>query len=361
MVRKALGRGLEALIPAAIEQEVPVLPPGTPPASPIPALPTPGARTEAEALGTARPAPSNVGAAATPAAVASATSGATAAPPAPAAPPATGDARTSDILHVALAKIVRNPAQPRTHFDPQSIRELADSIRERGVLQPVLIRPSGDQYQLVAGERRFLAAREAGFSSIPAIVRPLTDRESLLIALIENVQRENLNPVDEARAYYRLAAEYGLPHEEIAKRVGKDRSTVSNIIRFNNLAPEALGLMESGRLSAGHGRALLSLASTKQQVELANACASNDWSVRELEARIQRSAEPRVGKARRAPQRAFSAELMAIEDELMRIVGARVRITRRRGGAGSLFIDYHNQEELERVIDLLRSVGAERS
>ncbi|HET9952785.1 MAG TPA: ParB/RepB/Spo0J family partition protein, partial [Candidatus Eisenbacteria bacterium] len=131
-----------------------------------------------------------------------------------------GEARTSDILHVPLTRIVRNPAQPRTQFDPASIRELADSIRERGVLQPVLIRPAGDHYQLVAGERRFLAAQEAGFSSIPAIVRPLTDRESLLIALIENVQRENLNPVDEARAYYRLAAEYGLPHEEIAKRVG---------------------------------------------------------------------------------------------------------------------------------------------
>ncbi len=302
MVRKALGRGLEALIPAAVEQEVPVMPPSGPPES--------------------RP----------------------------------QEARTSDIVHVQLAKIVRNPAQPRTQFDPATIRELADSIRERGVLQPVLIRPSGDHYQLVAGERRFLAAQEAGFNTIPAIVRPLTDRESLLIALIENVQRENLNPVDEARAYYRLAAEYGLPHEEIAKRVGKDRSTVSNIIRFNNLPTEILTLMESGRLSAGHGRALLSLAAPKQQIDLANAASTNDWSVRELESRIQRSASPRVGKSRRAPHRAFSAELMALEDELMRLVGTRVRITRRRGGAGSVFIDYHNQEELERIIDLLRSV-----
>jgi ParB family chromosome partitioning protein len=302
VVRKALGRGLEALIPAAVEQEVPVMPPSGLPEN----------RRE--------------------------------------------EARTSDIVHVQLTKIVRNPAQPRTHFDPETIRELADSIRERGVLQPVLIRPSGDQYQLVAGERRFLAAQEAGFNTIPAIVRPLTDRESLLIALIENVQRENLNPVDEARAYYRLAAEYGLPHEEIAKRVGKDRSTVSNIIRFNNLPTEVLALMESGRLSAGHGRALLSLAAPKQQIELANAAGTNEWSVRELEARIQRSASARVGKTRRAPHRAFSAELIALEDELMRLVGTRVRITRRRGGAGSVFIDYHNQEELERIIDLLRSL-----
>ena len=318
MVRKALGRGLEALIPAAVEQEVPVMPPsGTPH----------GAGVPESRHHEARP----------------------------------GEARTSDIVHVPLAKIARNPAQPRTQFDPASIRELADSIRERGVLQPVLLRPAGDGYQLVAGERRFLAAGEAGFSSIPAIVRPLTDRESLLIALIENVQRENLNPVDEARAYYRLAAEYGLAHEEIAKRVGKDRSTVSNIIRFNNLPTEALALMESGRLSAGHGRALLSLASAKQQIDLANAAASNDWSVRELESRIQRSSAPRVGKPRRSPHRAFSAELMALEDELMRLVGARVRITRRRGGAGSVFIDYHNQEELERIVDLLRSVEASQA
>lgn len=313
MVRKALGRGLEALIPAAVEQEVPVLPPAG-------AAPHSGAPDHRVSEGRS------------------------------------GEARTSDIVHVPLARIARNPAQPRTQFDPASIRELADSIRERGVLQPVLLRPAGDGYQLVAGERRFLAASEAGFNSIPAIVRPLTDRESLLIALIENVQRENLNPVDEARAYYRLAAEYGLQHEEIAKRVGKDRSTVSNIIRFNNLPAETLALMESGRLSAGHGRALLSLASAKQQIDLANAAVSNDWSVRELESRIQRSSAPRVGKPRRSPHRAFSAELMALEDELMRLVGTRVRITRRRGGAGSVFIDYHNQEELERIIELLRSL-----
>jgi ParB family chromosome partitioning protein len=337
VVRKALGRGLEALIPAAVEHEVPILPPstspdqGTPgrdPRIPEPRLPEAGGSAASTA---------------TTAATAAATTAAT-------------DARTSDIVHVQLSKITRNPAQPRTQFDPATIRELADSIRERGVLQPVLIRPAGDRYQLVAGERRFLAAQEAGFTTIPAIVRPLTDRESLLIALIENVQRENLNPVDEARAYYRLAAEYGLQHEEIAKRVGKDRSTVSNVIRFNNLPPEVLTLMEAGRLSGGHGRALLSLASAKQQIDLANAAASSEWSVRELEARIQRSSAPRVGKPRRAPHRAFSAELLALEDELMRLLGARVRITRRRGGAGSVFIDYHNQEELERVVDVLRTV-----
>lgn len=336
MARKALGRGLEALIPAEVNQEVPISPPS------IPASTSTTATSHTAPTPMPTPMPTHPRPAAGP----------TATHPRP------DEARTSDIVHVSLSRIARNPAQPRTQFDPASIRELADSIRERGVLQPVLLRPAGDGYQLVAGERRFLATQEAGFNTVPAIVRPLTDRESLLIALIENVQRENLNPMDEARAYYKLAAEYGLAHEEIAKRVGKDRSTVSNIIRFNNLPTEAMALLESGRLSAGHGRALLSLVSAKQQIELANAAAQNDWSVRELESRIQRSSAPRVGKSRRAPHRAFSAELLALEDELMRIMGTRVRITRRRGGTGSLFIDYHNQEELERILEMLRSLGS---
>ncbi|MGE5174936.1 MAG: ParB/RepB/Spo0J family partition protein [Hyphomicrobiales bacterium] len=275
-----------------------------------------------------------------------------------AADPRLSESRSGDIQHLPLAKIVRNPAQPRTQFDPATIRELAASIRERGVLQPVLVRPSGDGYQLVAGERRFLAAREAGFHSIPAIVRPLTDRESLLIALIENIQRENLNPIDEARAYYRLATEYGLQHEEIGQRVGKDRSTVSNIIRFNNLPEEVQGLLERDELSAGHARALLSLAGPKQQAELAAAAAGNGWSVRELEERIKRSGVPRVARPRRAPRRAFSAELMALEDELMRIVGSKVRITRRRGGSGSVLLEYHSEEELDRLVGLLREIGS---
>lgn len=299
MVRKALGRGLEALIPAAVESEVPIMPEARSPEI----------------------------------------------------------ARVGEIQHVPLTKIVRNPAQPRSQFPPAAIQELAASIRERGVLQPVLLRPSGEGFQLVAGERRFLAAREAGFNSIPAIVRPLTDRESLLIALIENIQRENLNPIDEARAYYRLAAEYGLQHEEIGRRVGKDRSTISNIIRFNNLPEQIQGLLETEKLSAGHARALLSIQSEKQQIDMGVTAASNGWSVRELEERVKRAGVPRVAKPRRAPRRAFSAELMALEDELMRLMGSKVRITRRRGGSGSVLIDYHSEAELERILGLLRDVG----
>ncbi len=299
MVRKALGRGLEALIPSAVESEVSIVP-----------------------------------------------------------EPRHQEVREGDIQHVPLGKIERNPAQPRTQFDPATIKELADSIRERGVLQPVLLRPSGDGYQLVAGERRFLATREAGFATIPAIIRPLTDRESLLIALIENIQRENLNPIDEARAYYRLATEYGLKHDEIGERVGKDRSTVSNVIRFNNLPADVQHLLESNKLSAGHARALLSITEVKHQTDLANSAASHGWSVRELEERAKRSGSAPAHRSRRTPKRAFSGELMALEDELMRIMASRVRITRRRGGSGAISIDYHSEEELERLIGLFREITA---
>jgi ParB family chromosome partitioning protein len=298
MARKALGRGLASLIPAAVDREVAVAP----------------------ELRTVEP-------------------------------------RQGEIQHVALDKIVRNPAQPRTQFDPTTIHELATSIRERGVLQPVLLRPSGGAFQIVAGERRFLAAREAELETIPAIVRQFTDREALLIALIENVQRENLNPMDEARAYYRLAMEYGLPHEEIGQRVGRDRSTVSNILRFNNLPTEIQAFLETGSISPGHARALLSLANEKAQIDLAKSAAAQGWSVRELEERVRRSSPGKTAaRPRKTPKRAFSAELMGLEDDLMRALGTRVRITRRRGGTGSIFIDYHSEEELDRLVNVLRSL-----
>ncbi|HEY3156517.1 MAG TPA: ParB/RepB/Spo0J family partition protein [Candidatus Eisenbacteria bacterium] len=299
MARKALGRGLESLIPAAVNKEVAV----APELRPI-------------------------------------------------------EPRQGEIQHVLLSKVIRNPAQPRTQFDPNTIRELAASIRERGVLQPVLVRPSGGTFQIVAGERRFLAAREAGLETIPAIVRQFTDREALLIALIENVQRENLNPMDEARAYYKLAMEYGLPHEEIGQRVGKDRSTVSNILRFNNLPAEIQGLLETGSITSGHARALLSLPNEKAQSDLAKSAAAHGWSVRELEERVRRlGADRSTAKPRKTAKRAFSAELMGLEDDLMRALGTRVRVTRRRGGTGSIFIDYHSEEELDRLVTVLRSLG----
>lgn len=346
MVRRALGRGLEALIPAAVETEVPILP-ETPEAA------GPGASHSPDVPpNESRPIDPRTG---DPKALARAVTALVGAPP----DSRPAESRPGDIQHVPLSRITRNPAQPRTQFDPATIKELADSIRERGVLQPVLLRPASGGYQLVAGERRFLATREAGFSTIPAIIRPLTDRESLLIALIENIQRENLNPIDEARAYYRLATEYGLQHDEIGARVGKDRSTVSNIIRFNNLPPHVQTLLESGRISGGHARALLALADAKHQVDIATSAADHGWSVRELEERIKRSApSEKVSRARRAPKRAFSGELMALEDELMRLMGSRVRITRRRGGTGSVQIDYHSEEELERIVGLLRHTAS---
>lgn len=366
MVRRALGRGLEALIPSAVETEVPILPEppgnaGAKPDGPATAGANAGTASPAERHAEPRTADPRHGDATAHAATRAATTHATHATHAP-DHRTVAESRPGDIQHVPLSRITRNPAQPRTQFDPATIRELADSIRERGVLQPVLLRPAEGGYQLVAGERRFLATREAGFTTIPAIIRPLTDRESLLIALIENLQRENLNPLDEARAYYRLATEYGLQHDEIGARVGKDRSTVSNIIRFNNLPPQVQSFLESGRISGGHARALLALSDSRLQIDIATSAADHGWSVRELEERIKRSASSvKVARARRAPKRAFSGELMALEDELMRLMGSRVRITRRRGGTGSVQIDYHSEEELERIVGLLRHTATARA
>jgi ParB family chromosome partitioning protein len=352
VVRRALGRGLEALIPSAVETEVPILP--EPPRITIPppaqgtdaTIPvSPG--TERSRVSDSRFADSQL--------PDSHPDGS----PSASADHRPAESRPGEIQHVPLSQITRNPAQPRTQFDPETIKELAASIQERGVLQPVLLRPANGGYQLVAGERRFLATREAGFTTIPAIIRPLTDREALLIALIENIQRENLNPIDEARAYYRLATEYGLQHDEIGARVGKDRSTVSNIIRFNNLPSQVQTLLESGKISGGHARALLSLADARHQVDIATSAADHGWSVREIEERIKRSApSTRVPRARRAPKRAFSGELMALEDELIRLMGSRVRVTRRRGGTGSVQIDYHSEEELDRIVGLLRHTSS---
>ncbi len=234
------------------------------------------------------------------------------------------------------------------------------AVNREVAVAPELRTPSGGAFQIVAGERRFLAAREAGLETIPAIVRQFTDREALLIALIENVQRENLNPMDEARAYYRLAMEYGLPHEEIGQRVGRDRSTVSNILRFNNLPNEIQAFLETGSISPGHARSLLSITSEKIQVDLAKSAAAHGWSVRELEERVRRTSSGKsAARPRKSPKRAFSSELMGLEDDLMRALGTRVRITRRRGGTGSIFIDYHSEEELDRLVNVLRALTAD--
>ena len=245
---------------------------------------------------------------------------------------------------VAVAEVRPNPLQPRRHFDPRGLAELADSIRRHGVLQPVVVTraPQGG-YHLVAGERRWRAAKQAGLTHIPAVVRESGgDAESLTLALIENLQREDLTPIEEARAFSHLRSELGLSQEEIAARVGRDRSTVANSLRLLRLAMKVQEQVDAGALSAGHARALAALDDGAAQESVAARCVAEGWSVRELERRLQ-------PKGRGRPrQRGADAETTAAAERLARVLGAPVDISRRRRG-GEIRIRFSDEDELIRL------------
>ncbi len=232
--------------------------------------------------------------------------------------------------HVAVELIVPNPRQPRRDFDEETLTELAESLRARGVIQPVIVRPvPGGTYELIAGERRWRAAQLAGLETIPAIVRPHDDAESLELALIENMARENLNPVEEARACAALVDELGLTQDEVGKRVGRSRVAIANLLRLLALPDAALELISSGALSAGHGRALLMARDHEARRHLAAQAVTEGWSVRELERRSRLAAESPTPGARRAGRRLHPEQEAAVErigDAFGALVGRDVRV-----------------------------------
>jgi ParB family chromosome partitioning protein len=249
-------------------------------------------------------------------------------------PAAEGD----DLRELAVELITPNPKQPRIAFDEDALQSLADSIRARGILQPVLVRPKPDgTYELIAGERRWRAAKLAGLERVPALVRPRDDSDALELALIENMAREDLNPVEEARACAALVEELGLSREEVGLRVGRSRVAVSNLMRLLDLPDEALELLESGLLAEGHGRALLLAEDHAARRSLARDAAAGGWSVRVLEARAREANEPRAAEpAKRRgggepvhpdQQEAFET----IADALGAALGAEVRVSASRG------------------------------
>jgi len=244
------------------------------------------------------------------------------------------------VVRLPLASIRPNPRQPRKRFAEESLKELADSIREKGLLQPLLVRPQGDGYELVAGERRYRAALMAGLQEVPAVVKDLTDREALELALVENLQREDLSPVEEARGYQALL-EMGLTQEEVARRVGKARSTVANALRLLQLPPEALEALERGEITAGHARALLMLEPEDRLWGLKEIL-EKGLSVRQAEALRERLAM--------TPKR--PAEPSPLSLELSRHLGLPVRVV--GGKKGKVVIQYRSLEELE---VLLRRLG----
>jgi ParB family transcriptional regulator, chromosome partitioning protein len=249
-------------------------------------------------------------------------------------------------LDLAIAEISPNPLQPRRHFPPQGLAELAASIQQYGVLQPVVVvrAPEGG-YHLIAGERRWRAAQQAGLARIPAVVRePGSSTDDLALALIENLQREDLTPIEEARAYHHLRSELGLSQEEIASRVGKDRSTVANALRLLTLPLAIQESVDAGALSAGHARSLAGVGDREQQTALAVRCQQEGWSVRELERRL-RPREPRAA-------RRIDAETTEAADRLSATLGTRVVISRGRRG-GEIKVRFTNEEELIRLFRLL--------
>ena len=264
----------------------------------------------------------------------------------PSAPPA-GAGRDPGFLQVPLGKIRAGSLQPRRTFPPEALEELIASIREKGILQPVMVRPTADGYELVAGERRFRAAEAAGLATIPAVVRKMTDREALEAALVENVQRADLNAIELAEGYQRLAHDFSLSQEQVAERVGKDRATVANTVRLLKLPPPVRQAVVDGRLSAGHARALLS-APLEHAAAICETVLRRGLSVRETE-RLCGAAGKR--KAARKPMPP-DAHWKSLEEELSRRGGTRVRL---RGTLkkGRVEIHYFSSEELDRLCSVL--------
>ena len=260
------------------------------------------------------------------------------------------------LLEIPITDIRVNPNQPRKLFDSNALHELSASIKASGVIQPVVVRRVNGSYELIAGERRWRAARQAGLDRIPAVVRDATDAESLEIALVENLLREDLNPMEEAEAYQKLLAQFGWTQDELAQRIGRDRSSVANALRLLRL-PELLQAdLRGGRLTMGHALALLSLTSEADQLRLREEILAHSWSVRATE-QSARAVEAASGTPRRPKAvRRRSAELVAVEDALQRALMTRVRITGTER-AGIIQVAYANAEELERLAELM---GARR-
>jgi ParB family chromosome partitioning protein len=256
---------------------------------------------------------------------------------------------------VAVDRLEANPWQPRSAMDPGRLGELAESIRHSGVVQPILVRPRGSRFQIVAGERRWRAARKAGLATVPVVVREVPDDELLELALVENIQRQELTPLEEAQAFQRLQAEFHLTQDEIARRVGRDRSTVANTLRLLRLPRELRDLVAAGRLDAGHARALLALSRAEEQVELGREAARKGLSVREVERRVALVRAPRGGSGGSRKD----ANTRAAEERLKAALGTRVEL-QRRGRGGTLRIAFNSEAELQRLFDLLVRRGRGR-
>lgn len=263
------------------------------------------------------------------------------------------------IAHIPLDRIERNPYQPRADFDLASLDELARSIREKGVIQPITVRRHGDAYQLISGERRVRAARDAGLAHIPAyIIRVATDEEMLELALIENLQREHLNPIEIAISYRRLIEECRFTQEEVARRIGKDRTTVTNSLRLLKLPEEIQNSLRHGVLTSGHARALIAIENEAMQLHLFHRITRDELSVRDVERLVRGTA--RRGHTRRPPTPSANAHLTDVEERIRRVLGTKVTVKPLQNGKGEIVLEYYSADDLTRLVELVEDLDGPR-
>jgi ParB family transcriptional regulator, chromosome partitioning protein len=286
-----------------------------------------------------------------------------------ATPPATDAAAQArapadqELARLPLDLLQRGRYQPRMDMRPETLSALADSIRSQGVVQPIVVRPIGaadehgaQHYEIIAGERRWRAAQQAGLTEIPAIIRQVPDDAAIAMALIENIQRENLNPLEEGRALERLISEFGLTHQQAADAVGRSRAAVSNLLRLLELPPEVCERVEKRELEMGHARALLGLPQRRQQIEVAALVAGKGLSVREAESLVRRMTEPAKSAVQHAPV-AIDPNIQQLEDQLAEKLGALVSIEHARAGHGRLVIRYHSLDELDGILSHFQHIS----
>ncbi len=271
------------------------------------------------------------------------------------------EAEEAEIRRIKMKAIVPNPLQPRRSFTEAELAELAGSIQANGLLQPLVVRPSpgtADRYELVAGERRFRAISRLGWDDVPVLVREASDETLLVLAMVENLQREALNPMEEAEGYQMLVDRFGMTQAEIADSVGKDRSTVANILRLLRLPPSIRKLVEGGSLSMGHARALLSVEDPVRAADLARTAVKDGWSVRELERRSSDGASTKKGRRTSRPAK-VDPVVNALQEALQESLATRVSIRQGRRGQGVIEITFLSAEDFERLFELIAGKEAE--
>lgn len=255
----------------------------------------------------------------------------------------------NSIIEIKITDIEANEMQPRKSFDDETLADLSESIKEHGVVQPIIVRKLGNSYQIIAGERRWRAARMAGKRTIPAIVKECSNLEVMELALIENLQREDLNSIEEAQAYKSLIEEYNMTQEEISKKIGKSRPAIANSLRLLQLPQEIKNMIEEGKVTQGHARALLAIGSEKKQLEMAEKIINQQLNVRQIEKLVK---ETKHQKKKEKPLNNFQIEINQLEERLKAVLGTKVTI-QHKNNKGKIEIEYYSNEDLDRILELL--------